>query len=355
VKNPESRSASTNPLEGQDALLLGAFSAMASGVLITDNEGQVLYANPRVPTLLGKSHSECVGTKIDYLIGSIEQLLAIEQRSRGTDNRSQIDLRASNGATMVFGFSLRHFDTKERRNLYVCVFQNISAHEELIRERGRLLSRAVVAELLPSILHELKNPLASITTAVELMLEEVTDDALRKDLKAVYKEARRMDLGMQGFAVAGRELRSSRRWGVADAIHHAVRILEPLAEEAKVDFRLEMDRIPELALNADVVRGIVFNLVRSSLVECRAGDRIDLSARLGGDDTFELRIVDTGSPPPSSIDSAPGSRIGRVGVALLLCKRACEGAGGSFNVKASEAGGTDVTVQIPQARGLAQR
>src|SRR5262245_31090736 len=108
------------------------------------------------------------------------------------------------------------------------------------RERDRLLQRAVVGELLPAIFHQLRNPLASITTAVELLLEEASDESVRKDLASILREARRMDLGFQGFAVAGLELIGNAPIAVEAVMKDAAAALKPHAEAMGFAIQLEL-------------------------------------------------------------------------------------------------------------------
>jgi nitrogen-specific signal transduction histidine kinase len=337
----------------EGALAHAVLSALSSGILIVDSTQSVLYANPRTARLFQRSVEELSSMKISSFLAPLDSLLAI-QRKVGAEERCEISARRTDGSTILIGFTLSRLNPDREPAQYACVLQDISGYVALRRERDALLRRAIVAELLPSILHELRNPLASITTAVELLLEEVSDEAVQRDLKSVFKEIRRMDLGLQGFAVAGRDLRSRQTIDAAEAVKEAVRVLEPVASEAQVDLQTDAPAMQALSLNPDMLRGLVFNLVRASISGCRAGCKILVRARLLDDrTTFELSVVDNGTSPPAQLtDRSPNMRMGgRAGTALRLSKSAAEAAGGEFFVDAVEGGGTRVTMRIPQARG----
>jgi PAS domain S-box-containing protein len=328
------------PLERD--LALDAVRAISSGLLVVDRAGTIAYANPSAATLLGCTLEDLVGAKSDDVLGVVD-LAGIEKKS---PSRGEVRLARKDGRRIVIGFSVSALGAGR----FVCLFQEISGQVELMRERDRLLQRAIVAELLPSILHELKNPLASIAATTELLLEEVAEESVVRDLKAVRREAYRMDLGIQGFAVAGRDLRSMHAVQIDTTILEAIQILERLASEARIRLQSTVDSMPPLMLSAEVIRGMVFNLVRSSLASCRTGEEVSFTAKLlDRDTTLELCVRDP-SQTLAVLDSTPGVPIGRVGVALLLCKRACEAARGTLSIGRSADGGSETRIRIPQAR-----
>lgn len=339
--------------ETESSLALLALEALPSGVLIVDREERVLYANRRCGQLFKQSSEELKAQRLTSFLTSVDNLLRIQEKAR-SDERQELTVRLHDESTILIGFKLSALEppTPERTERYVCVLQDISGFVALRRERDGLLRRAVVGELLPSILHELKNPLAGMTTAVELLLEEVSDENLQRDLKGIFKEIRRLDLGMQAFSVAGRDLRNHQPADVGEAIREAVRVLEPIAKDAHVEFSGRATDLPPVKLSGDVVRGLVFNLVQSSIAACGAGNKVHLVARVLPDgNTFELSVADNSTtPPPQLVESSPGMRIGRIGVALLLCKRACETAGGTLTIGEGERGGTAIVVRVPNAR-----
>jgi nitrogen-specific signal transduction histidine kinase len=341
--------ASTDEAEGE--LALSALSAMSSGILIVDADERVLFANRRTAELFQRSVEELRALKLRDFLAPLESLLATQKKPR-TEERSEVTAKRPDGSSILIGFSFSRLDGR-RTTQYACVLQDISGYVSLRRERDALLRRAIVAELLPSILHELRNPLASMTTAVELLLEEVNDESVQRDLRSVFKEIRRMDLGLQGFAVAGRDLRSRQENDVSEAIREALRIIEPLAADANISLRNQTADLPRVAINGDVLRGVVFNLVRSAISGCGAGNTIRVAARVSDRTSFELSVTDDGPTPPAHISDTPGAmRVGgRVGNALRLSKSAVEAAGGSLVIESvGGSAGTRVILRIPGAR-----
>jgi signal transduction histidine kinase len=109
------------------------------------------------------------------------------------------------GATVVVGFHASLLDDTADPRLVV-VFQDITQVQKLRSERDRLLRIAAVADVLPAVLHEVKNPLAAVTTLVEVMLDAHADgeppsvEEYLNDLHRVLGELRRMRLASTAWA-----------------------------------------------------------------------------------------------------------------------------------------------------------
>ena len=107
----------------------------------------------------------------------------------------------------------------------VLLLRDITHTETLRAERDRLVRLAAVGEVLPSILHELKNPLAAVSTTVEVLLEEVGEGPVQEQLHAVLSEVRRMKLTFEGIGLGNQGLRSARYCPVDFAVIEAFRVL----------------------------------------------------------------------------------------------------------------------------------
>jgi hypothetical protein len=158
--------------------------------------------------------------------------------------------------------------------------QDVTGIEHLRAERDRLLQFAAVHEVLPSLLHELKTPLASVLSSVELLVEDTPEGPMQAALYAVLLELRRMKLNMEGIGSVGRPLRSNRAYPIDDAVTQACHVLEANARGRGVTLRCEVALLPLLPFDPSVVRAVVFNLVTNALYACRVGDEIEVSLGL---------------------------------------------------------------------------
>lgn len=222
-----------------------------------------------------------------------------------------------------------------------------------VRDGARALSLATISELLPSLLHELRNPLAAITSSVELLVEETGPGELQAELSAILAELRRMDLGFQGLGMIGRRLRALRPQPMEPSLQDVVRVMRIPAGRAGVILRLDVEPMPLLPFNAAVVRAMLFNLLNNAIAACREGDEVRVRGRLvEGDRGFELTVSDTGagmSPEVLARCTEPffSTRTHATGLGLAMCHEAVERAGGRMAVASTSGRGTRVVLTVP--------
>lgn len=225
--------------------------------------------------------------------------------------------------------------------------------ERLREERDRLLQLAAVGEVLPSVLHELKNPLAAITTAVEVLLEEVPAGHVQDDLHAILSEVRRIKLTLEGIGLVRQGLDGTRATAVDFALMEAFRVLEAQMRRKGIVARCDVPSLPLLPFDASAIRAILFNLVNNSIYACRSGDEISLDARLSeGGRVFEFNVADTGvGMAPEILERCQDlfftTKPNGSGIGLSLCHTVVSRAGGALRIESKEGGGTRVRVRLP--------
>lgn len=333
--------------------------AISAGILILDEGGVIQYASRPASGILGRSSKELVGAKVDSVLAPLARLVP---RDAGT-GRVELDIVLRDGALRSIGAYLSAYpDECAGAKRLVCMFQDITPYSELRRERDRLLQYAALNQVLPGVLHELRNPLASAMAMLQIMVEE-TDGSLQQDLHALLGELRRMSLTLQGVGVVGQHLRSEGHHAVDAAIEEAARVMSGLAERARVTLHTHIETLPLLPLSPAVIKAITFNLVDNAISACSPGGKVSVSARLlDGRDReqhqrtfeliFELIVEDDGRGMSSEVKQRctelffSTKRRGS-GIGLNLCERAVKGASGTLDIQSEEGRGTRIAVQIP--------
>ena len=333
-----------------------ALGSLGSGLLIAGSGGDVVFANESAGKTFGIEPGELRGR-------SLEDLLPGTSHERGTARPWHADelpasfpIRRPDGREVVIGFQAAEVPDRrgpEGSRWIVLLLRDLTHTETLRAERDRLVRLAAVGEVLPSILHELKNPLAAVSTTVEVLLEEVGEGPVQEQLHAVLSEVRRMKLTFEGIGLANQGLRSSRYSAVDFAIIEAFRVLAAPARSKGIETRTEVPPLPTLPFNDAVIRAIVFNLVTNAIHACREGDGITVAARLtarGRD--LVLTVADTGRGMTPEVLSRCKelfftTRPNGSGIGLALCQSVIEKAGGELAIQSEEGRGTVVTATLP--------
>lgn len=335
----------TDASEARSGQILDVLQA---GVILVDGHGVVLEANPFACSLLGVEVLDVVGTPI---AGLLESLAELRGRLRA-DGRGEVPYLRRDGREMTLGFGLSELAAQSGT---VILFQDVSSLADLRRQRDKLLQIAAVGEVLPTILHELRNPLAAVTTMLELLVEEATGP-LQHDLHTVLNEVRRMILTLQGLGGLDGRLASTRNQAIDEAVEEAVEVLRPTAARRGVTLSSAVSTMPLLPLSREVIKGVVFNLVRNAIDACRTGQSIEVRARLrpegAGPALFELIVADTGKGMSEAVrahctelfftDKEAGSGIG-----LAICREVAERGQGQLLIDSEPNRGTTITLRVP--------
>jgi two-component system sensor histidine kinase PilS (NtrC family) len=245
------------------------------------------------------------------------------------------------------------------------LFQDISDLERVEALNRRTERLEAVAELSASLAHEIKNPLASIRSAVE----QISKPSLARDdrmllQRLVVSESDRLSrlltefLEFSGLRIGRREvldLGSTARDCVALARQNPERPegveLELLTPESPAWVRGDRDLLHRAVFN------LVLNAVQFSGPAGKVTVRVETIRGRGGERTREwvrLSVRDTGPgvPPedlPRIFDPFYTRRAGGSGLGLAVVHRAVAAHEGTVTVDRAPGGGAEFVVDLPSA------
>ncbi len=334
-------------MERSEAISTQALERLPAPVLVADASGAIVYANRAAAALHRQPPERLTGAPLGAVLAPLDELRA----GAGAEARGELARRCGDGAPHTLGYALATW-RDGGRELTAVLHQPVDGVEEIRTQRDRLLQLAAVGEVLPSVLHELRNPLAAVTTTVELLVEEAPA-SLQADLHAVLGELRRIGLGLQGIGGLNQRVHGRAHEAIDLAVEEACHVLAPTAAAQGVELRAAVEVMPLLPLDRAVVKGVVFNLVRNAIDACRPGDRVRVAARVDGGD-FELAVADTGRGMEPAVlarcrELFFTSKPNGSGVGLAICSQVVERARGSLAIASEPGAGTTVLARIPLA------
>lgn len=226
-------------------------------------------------------------------------------------------------------------------------------------EVQRLDRLAALGELVAEIVHEIRNPLVSVKTFLQLLPERGDEPEFKGAFRDVAAEELRrierlLDLVL-AHARPGPAARASDEAQLGAACDAVLKLVAHRAADLGVALDLHgAHPAQRVALSGDALRQVILNLVLNALDVTPRGGRVQLrlSAARG---EAELRVEDDGPGVPeplrervfeafySSRPDAPG------GLGLAITRRIVEEGGGAIDVLSSPTGGGCFRVRLPLA------
>ena len=207
--------------------------------------------------------------------------------------------------------------------------------------------------------HELRNPLAGISGAIEVLQSGAKDDPPARDhfLNRLSADAERMSRLTQSLLTLARvEALGTGEVEVVD-IGSAVKDVEA-AVEVPVGLELRTDVEPDLAAKGDptLLRQVLIGLVTNACKNTPAPGSVTIRGRRVGDAEMLLEVIDTGTGIPQAEIERVFERFYRrsetrrqegFGLGLAIARRMADVMGGEMGAHSVEGEGSTFWVRLP--------
>jgi two-component system sensor histidine kinase PilS (NtrC family) len=346
-----------------------------SGVITVNSEGRLLYANPTAEHLLGMTLITRFGEPVVGPISEVSSELAsaIElaagskvRTTRGEGIVTTGSRRFPIGVTTTY----TEHDPEGGRRTATAIFQDLSDQKRMDALRLRAERLEGIAELSASLAHEIKNPLASIRSAVEQIgrMPAVSEDQ-RTLSGLVMKESDRLSRLLSEFLDFARvRVAKTKPIDLAAIARGAARLADTHPDRdrsVRVTFQEPAaGRIP-LDGDEDMLHRAVFNLALNAVQAAPPGSEVRIEVARGAldpipsgirfdPDSVSLRVSDTGPGIPSDVrdrmfDPFFTTKPNGTGLGLAVVHRAIEAHRGLVLVD-SNPRGTRFTVILPSTQ-----
>jgi two-component system sensor histidine kinase PilS (NtrC family) len=223
--------------------------------------------------------------------------------------------------------------------------------EERMRQADRLAS---LGRMSANIAHELRNPLASLTGAIEVLGSETAlgDEERQRLTGIVLRESERLNGIISDFLTYARPAPLDRaRIDVNALVEEVLLLLEHGALPADVKLVRTFPDVLHAELDGAQLRQALWNLVLNAAQAMPSGGELSVTARIEGR-TLSIIVSDTGTGIPSSVlphvfEPFFSTKSGGSGLGLALVDRVTRDHGGEVLVHSTPGLGTTVTLRIP--------
>ncbi len=347
-----------------------------SGIVTVDGAGTLIFANPSASELLGIDLEALIGSPIVSVVRVVSPVLADSLDHATRDHMNSVRAEGEikrNDRTFSFGVTTTSAtgDGANAGPSTTAIFQDISDQKRLEQLNLRAQRLEAVAELSASLAHEIKNPLASIRSAVEQMSARPAASSDERTLgNLIVRESDRLSRLLSEFLDFAR-VRVTRRESVdvAAVVRGAAALVgtHPARTEA-VKLVVDVAPVPLLVLgDDDLLHRAVFNLALNAVQASRPHECVRLVAAIATPEQLPrgvpfphgavaVQVVDEGPGIPAQVQDRlfepfTTTKTGGTGLGLAIAHRAIEAHRGVMLVDTNERG-TRFTVLLPRAEPI---
>jgi signal transduction histidine kinase len=218
---------------------------------------------------------------------------------------------------------------------------------------------ASIGEMAAAVAHGLRNPLASLRAAAQLVQRHPDAPTAREHLDAIVEEVDRLDRRISHLLSFSRPapfhpLQES----VARLVESLLPAFSQLLRERHIELELDLpSAVPEVRVDPMQLEQALVEVVSNALDAMPSGGRLRIAARMDGSGAdagyVTIEVTDTGPGIPAHVlpsvcEPFFTTRQEGTGLGLAIAKRYVEQNGGRLEIT-SRPGGTSVRIRLPAA------
>ena len=333
------------------------FQSAGTGLIALDRAHRITAFNRAAEEITGLTVTQATGQGWPTQIGAAVPLAPIEASIEANPRasvRHETALRRPDGSTVPvrMTFSALRSGEGERLGLIIACedLSAIRAMESRMRQADRL---ATVGRMAANIAHEIRNPLASLTGAIEVLTSPHTaEDARERLSQIVARESERLNHIIKNFLEYARPAPLSiATFDVAAAAEEVLLLLEHRASPGSLKVMREFAPSVMWPVDGQHFRQVLWNLCLNAVEAMPEGGELRVAAAVRGE-TLEVVVSDTGEGIAASdishvFEPFFSTKSEGTGLGLALVHRIVQEHGGEIDVRSSPGLGTTFTLTLP--------
>ena len=343
-------------------------NSMACGILVTDNEKNLVLYNPMAPHMLHMDAEDIIGRPISEVVPQAD-LVEMIDKIFGQDVFTAVEHEIRiDDSQYIRARAAPVLDSEEHVLGSVTVMQDVTHLKEMDRMKS---------EFVAMVSHELKAPLAAIQQQLDVLLAGMAGEVNEKQAhflsRAQVRAQGLLDLINQlldlSHIEAGQVTTEQEPTDPAPLVRQVVEFVRTQAEAKKINIRTDLPgSLPLISADPGKIDEVFMNLLSNAIKYTPEGGRIGVEAFVAGG-FVHFRVSDTGYGIPKEdvprifdkfyrVKSDKTRSISGTGLGLPIVKGIVEAHLGHIKVDSQVGRGTTFEVMLPvlntpgPARGL---
>jgi signal transduction histidine kinase len=220
---------------------------------------------------------------------------------------------------------------------------------------------ATMGELAAGVAHEIRNPLAGIAGAIEIITKDFPKDHPDRDvLEDLRQEVHRIEKVLNDLLVYARPKPPQfGRVDLKETVAHTLHLARQQTHTKRVEFSIQIPPgLPAFLMDSEQLHQVLLNLVLNGIQAIENEGKITVAARVQNSgapnrpDLMEIAVSDTGPGiPPENLERIfrpfYTTKRGGTGLGLSLCRRIISQHGGTLTVESEPHKGSRFIIRLP--------
>jgi PAS domain S-box-containing protein len=354
-------------LRAETSELADVVRRIGEGVILTDGDDAVLFANRAFAEMVGVRDESLRGRRWTELLATSQDVAALTRQMRRSTWQGEVLLLTSAGDPRPVLVSLSTAATADGGVQRIGVFRDVSREHELRFRLVREQKFRTLGSLAAGVAHNINNRLTPVLGWTEMLLERlaagepIERDELVHALRVINQGAADSVETVRRLQDYSRPARVRGPEGVQlrDVLEQLLALTRPQwdNEAARRGIRYEIDLkaepAPMILAVASEVREALLNILENALAAMPGGGRLTLHVRGEGDQAV-VSIADTGRGMSAEVQRlafepffTTRASEGGSGLGLSLAQEITHRYRGSISVSSHEGVGTTFTLAFP--------
>lgn len=343
--------------------------AMEDGVCVQAPDTRIILANSAFAEMVGKPLAEIMGKSCDEIFqctarhGELPPTCARLLSSHSGRCESEVIEGWRPGQALRARVSPM-LDDKGQIFAYIMVVRDVTDVIKRERELARAKQLSVIGELSAGLAHEIKNPLAGIQGAIDILIRQRdAADPERKVLEGVRREVVRIDTTVRALLDCARPRQLQvQNASLTEIVKRAVKLVSAQLSGAPdgrdIAIEIEATERISMTIDAEQIEDAVLNLLLNAIDALQTNGKIAVRVRRtksNGDNSPEEAVVEI-EDNGHGIAESDLARIfspfyttkrGGTGLGLAAVRRIARAHGGRVEVKSEPGEGSIFTLCLP--------
>ena len=336
--------------------LLAVLEGSMDGLIVLDSEDRVVLWNRGASVLLGVEEREAIGRPIEYFIPSsiVHELPAMRSYEHVT---RRFEARLPKGGSRSLDLMVTRTDMRDHDGgigAASLILKDITELKHLQSELAHAEHLAGLGRLSASIAHEIKNPIAGLRGAMEVISQvHKPGDPRFVIFQEALAQIRRLDNLVKDLLAYAKPVNlTTEPIPPSLLIETTLPLVKELLAESGVTYKNGLDEsLPPVMVDPQQIRQVFINLMQNAIQAMGPGGIMEISATQS-EGELGIHISDAGCGiPPEEIEKIfhpffTTKHIG-TGLGLSIVQRILSAHGGKCVVESTPGKGSKFTVFLP--------